>query len=354
MKRESGDGRQGRGGITVHDLAREAGVSLATVDRVLNRRPGVRAATVEKVEAAIARTGYRRNIGASLLARGQGVRLRFLLPGGGNLFMAALQAEVAALGTFDEGEGLETSVFRIPPMNAEALARALDALTPGEVDCVAVVAMEADIVAEAVRRCTDRGIRVVTMVSDIPDTGREAFVGIDNRVAGRMAARMLGLALPRGAVVGLIAGSLGLRDHRERLEGFGEVMAESFGHLTVVGPFEGSDDPGTTGAILSRLLAEQPGLAGLYNAGAGNSGLAAVLAETGAHLRMVAHELTAITRPALESGQIDYVIDQNPRAEVRAVARAARRLVLGPGTGPAEDRIAIRVFLRDNLHEDGF
>ena len=39
---------------TLEDVARTAGVSLATVDRVINRREGVRANTVARVEAAVA------------------------------------------------------------------------------------------------------------------------------------------------------------------------------------------------------------------------------------------------------------------------------------------------------------
>ncbi|HHY50059.1 MAG TPA: LacI family transcriptional regulator, partial [Alphaproteobacteria bacterium] len=54
---------------TVHDVAREAGVSLATVDRVLNGRPGVRPATADKVEEAIRALDFRRDLSASLLAR---------------------------------------------------------------------------------------------------------------------------------------------------------------------------------------------------------------------------------------------------------------------------------------------
>ena len=42
---------------TVNDIARVAGVSLATVDRVLNARPGVRDVTIEKVNKAIAELG---------------------------------------------------------------------------------------------------------------------------------------------------------------------------------------------------------------------------------------------------------------------------------------------------------
>lgn len=343
-----------RGGATVRDLAREAGVSLATVDRVLNRRPGVRAATVEKVEAAIARTGYRRNIGASLLARGQGLRLRFLLPGGSNRFMAALADEIAALREADGGAGLEAGITRVPPMSADALAAAVDALEPDAVDCAAIVAVDAPQVHEAVARCRARGIRVVTMVSDLPGAERDTFVGIDNRMAGRMAGRILGLALPRGSAVGVIAGSLGLRDHRARVEGIREVLTSDFPEIRIAGPVEGRDDGTETAGVLQGLLASEPDIAGIYNAGAGSSGLVAALAESGRELRVVAHELTSVTREALEAGHIHYVIDQNPRAEVLAVCRAARNLVLGPGTGPVGERIAIRLFLRDNLDEAGF
>lgn len=54
---------------TVHDVAREAGVSLATVDRVLNARSGVRPATARKVEEAMAKLRYERDIAAANLSK---------------------------------------------------------------------------------------------------------------------------------------------------------------------------------------------------------------------------------------------------------------------------------------------
>ena len=53
---------------TVNDIAKEAGVSLATVDRVLNDRPGVRAKTVRAVQDAIVQLGYVRDVAAANLA----------------------------------------------------------------------------------------------------------------------------------------------------------------------------------------------------------------------------------------------------------------------------------------------
>ena len=54
--------------ITLQDVAREAGVSLATADRVLNGRSGVRGPTAERVRDAVARLGYRPNAAAARLA----------------------------------------------------------------------------------------------------------------------------------------------------------------------------------------------------------------------------------------------------------------------------------------------
>ena len=72
---------------TVHDIAAAAGVSLATVDRVLNQRAGVRTVTRERVEQAIERIGYVRDVAAANLAKSRVYPFVFILPSGDNSFM---------------------------------------------------------------------------------------------------------------------------------------------------------------------------------------------------------------------------------------------------------------------------
>ncbi|WP_323130698.1 LacI family DNA-binding transcriptional regulator, partial [Sinorhizobium medicae] len=79
---------------TVHDIAAEAGVSLATVDRVLNNRPGVRSVTRNRVERAIATLGYVRDVAAANLAKSRSYPLVFILPSGENAFMRGLESEL--------------------------------------------------------------------------------------------------------------------------------------------------------------------------------------------------------------------------------------------------------------------
>ena len=79
---------------TLVDVAEAAGVSLATVDRVLNHRPGVSPRTMERVEQSLVRLGYRPDPAAVRLARGIQYQFCFVLPSGTNTFMSLLASQV--------------------------------------------------------------------------------------------------------------------------------------------------------------------------------------------------------------------------------------------------------------------
>ena len=337
---------------TVHDVAREAGVSLATVDRVLNGRPGVRPATAQRVEEAVRILDYRRDLSASLLARARDLRIVFIIPDGRNEFMRHLETAVAGRVRAARADRLLLEIRPVKALDPAALAAALDRLHPQLCDCAVIVATDDRRVRRAVEAATRRGIAVVTLVSDLPDSARRLFIGIDNVAAGRTAASLLGRFCATGPL-GIIAGSLDLRDHRQRLEGFTGVMRAEFPEHRLIGPLEGLDDNAVT-EKQARILLRHTDLAGLYNLGAGNAGLLRALEKSGraGKVRVVAHELAEQTRRGLLSGVIDVVLDQNPDGEVGAAIAAARALTLGArGDVPAQP-IEIGIFLRDNLRPE--
>ncbi len=336
---------------TVHDVARAAGVSLATVDRVLNGRPGVRASTAEKVEEAIARIGFSRDLNASLMARARDLRVAFFIPDGSNEFMDSLADSVARRFDTSLSDRIHLTTHRLRALDAAAVARSLDGLDPRQCDCAVIVASEEKEIIAAVDAASRRGIAVMTLVSDLPGSARRNFIGIDNVAAGRTAASLLGRFLPQGGAIAVVAGSLHLRDHAERLEGFRAALAAEFPQIELIGPVEGHDERTETASIVTQLLKHNPDLAGLYNLGAGNAGLVSALEASGRarKLRVIAHELTAPTRAGLESGAIDVVLDQNPDGEIREAIAAARALALGTARSAVTDPIEIGIFLKDNL-----
>jgi LacI family transcriptional regulator len=339
------------GRVTVHDLARAAGVSLATVDRVLNGRPGVRKGTIEKVETAIAGIGFRRDLTASMLARARDIVLKVIVPEGTNQFFGKLADAVDSVGAQMRPERLRLDLLRIKAMDTRALVDALDGIGAEDADCAVIVAIDKPEIHAAVARAAGRGIKVIALVSDLPGSARHGFVGIDNRAAGRIAGSLIGRFVPQGGTIGLVAGSLELIDHAERIRAFSEIVAAEFPNLTLLGPIEGQDEFTATYEKSLELFDAHPDLAGLYNAGAGNAGLLMALNERGlaGKVRVVGHELTGPTRAGLESGAIDVVLDQSPEDEIRAVCATARRLVVGADAAPPETQLEIRVLVRDHL-----
>ncbi|WDR01838.1 LacI family DNA-binding transcriptional regulator [Devosia algicola] len=335
---------------TVHDVARAAGVSLATVDRVLNNRTGVRPNTAKKVAEAVASLGFQRDISASLLARARDLRVRFLIPAGSNEFMDSLADAATRRIETALIERLQIGVTRLPLLDAAALVENLNLLTTDFCDCAVIVGTEEPSVLAAVEAATRRGVMIMTLVSDLPASSRRHFIGIDNVAAGRTAASLMGRFCSHGGKIALIAGSMHLHDHHERLEGFRAVAAE-FAGLRPLPPLEGHDEHHQTQVLVEQLLASHPDLVGIYNLGAGTAGLTAALRQTGraGSVRVIAHELSASSRLGLTDGTIDVVLDQDPDGEIRAALAAVRTLALGSGAVENVKPIEIRIFLRDNL-----
>ena len=339
------------GRATLEDVARAAGVSLATVDRVINGREGVREKTIARVEAAVSRLGYRPDPAAARLARNQSFRFLFILPSGANSFMTMLSEQVAQTAEWLASQRAFIDVHHVDVFDADALASILEAVLPGY-DGVATIALDHPRVRAAIDDLADRGIPVVTLVSDVPSARRVHYVGIDNPAAGRTAATLMGRFLRgRPGPVGVVAGSLSLRDHAERLYGFNQVLTREFADLVVLPAVQGRDDNEQTLAVTSALLSQYPDLVGLYNAGAGNRGIAAALEQAGRarDIVWVAHELTPHTRRYLLQGLVDAIISQNPGHEARSAARVLLARCLGEPLVPDQERIGIDIFLRDNL-----
>ncbi len=336
---------------TLQDVARTAGVSLATVDRVMNGRPGVHADTIERVQAAVDLLKYRPDRLAARLARGRDHRFRFLLPLGTNAFMQALKREIEAAAETFAYEHVHLDVVHVDVFDGDVLAAALEDLR-GEVRWRRGGRPRPSFRARGdrrPRRCRHDGRHAGLRCAAL---ARAHYVGIDNSAAGRTAASLLGRFLGRqGGKVGIIAGSIALRDHIERQLGFSQVMSRDFPHLTLLPTLEGRDEDEQVEALTLALLRDHPDLVGIYNVGAGNAGVVAALESAGRarDIVFIGHELTAFSRKQLVRGTIDAVINQDPGHEVRSATRLLLAEREKTPIAVGQERIRIDIFLRENL-----
>ena len=342
--------------VTVFEVAASAGVSLATVDRVLNGRKGVRPATVERVQAAIGRLGFRRDAFAAGLATRKRERYLFVLPGRGtNSFMNALHNTIAAAAAVLADQRVLVRTRDYAALDDTALAALLCSLDGTECDGVAVVAVESPSVRHEIDRLVEKNIPVVTLVSDVSPSRRSLFLGIDNKAAGRVAASLIGrmtgthMAADGRGSIGLFVGRMTLHDHADRRLGFEQVLRREFPHLSLLPTLEGLDNSAVTGPLAARMLRRHPDLLGIYNAGAGNRGIITALrADARAPAPVVvAHELTAHARDVLLSGTFTAVLHQDQEQEVENAITALRALARADPVLPRPVRT--QIFLRDNV-----
>jgi LacI family transcriptional regulator len=336
---------------TVNDIAREAGVSLATVDRVLNARPGVRDKTIRAVNDAIQKLGYVRDVAAANLARQRSYRMAFVLPDNGSQFVGAIADMLSQASAMAATSRTETTLIRFPGEDAHALASILHQLAERGVDGVALMAPETPVVRDAVRALVTSGVAVVALVSDLPNTERLHFIGIDNRAAGQTAGVLMGRFLRQGRVA-VLSQSMLLTEAVERRHGFDIVMQRDFPGIEVLPTLETHSNPALMRQVLRDAMTTGP-IDGIYILGTGHRALSDAVKTLGlaGRVTVIGHELTPHTRAALLDGTMDAIITQNIGHLVRSALRVLRARVDGTPVDPGQEQIRIEIVIRENLPE---
>jgi LacI family transcriptional regulator len=336
--------------VTAQDVAEAAGVSLATVDRVLNNRKGVRESTIQRVTSAMTRLNFTRDQAAANLARRKSYLFNFIVPSGETAFFASIRSEIEAARPHAAKERIDINMVTVPPLDPQAIVDAIDGLGDKIGDGVAMVATESQIVRDAIKKLKDQGVKVISFISDVPNSAREHYVGIDNVAAGRVAASLLKrfIHAPEGEVA-VVAGSGTLRDHVERRMGFEQVMRAECPHLTVLPWIEGAEVSDIVQGKLTALLEQHPDIVGIYSIGGGTRGVIAAVRDCPRRLSVVTTELSEHSRAALIAGHLDAVLVQDPSHEVRSAIRVLKALNDDMPINEKQERIRIEIFVRDNL-----
>ena len=336
---------------TVHDIAKEAGVSLATVDRVLNARPGVRERTIARVNDAVERLGYVRDTYAANLARQRQYRFAFVLPEGPSQFAESLKSALQEAYASHIADRTQLKVVRVPLQDPHVIVRRLKALNTNRLDGLALMVPETPHVRDAVSRLKEAGLAVVTLVSDLPNSRRDYFVGINSVSAGRTAGLLMGRFARAPGEILVVTNSMRSRDSLERRLGFDAVMSNDFNDSTVLPSIESHDDPARMEQIIGDVLRRRARLVGIYSMGSGNATLLEALRKSGraGELVVITHELTPTTRQALVENRVSAVIAQNVGHLVRSALRVLRNVCDDLPIFEDQERVRIEIVVRENL-----
>ncbi|AYM60768.1 LacI family DNA-binding transcriptional regulator [Agrobacterium fabrum] len=330
--------------VSITDVAKAAGVSTATVDRVLNNRGGVRADKEDLVLATARALGIDRALDRT---PSRALRVAVLMQPPVNPFHAALREGIDLAGRMYTALNVQFFVHHIDPRKPAAIAAAVR-------DCRSydglVITSPDDIRVREAVAVLSRKMPVVTLATDLTDCGRAAYVGPDDRQAGRVAGDLMGLFLREGGRVIVIAGSRDITGHREREEGFRAVLTERYPECSLAAVLETGENQEEAGRVVEIAFRDDPGLRGIYHLSAGAVPIVSTLQRLGRidDTVVITHELTPDRRMLLKSRKINAVIDQKPLLEARLAVETISKLLgrlPGDGLSIATD---IQIFLSEN------
>ena len=337
---------------TIADIAARAGVGTATVDRVLNKRPGVNADTVQRVLQVMAEIGAPPQRGRP--RRDSNFRFAFVLPGDQTPFVDLVERQIAQSASDFRHQHITEVTYLLDASDGSRFAEGLSQLA--DCDGVALLAPDLPPVKLAINGLVRSGIHVVTLFSDVAGSMRAAHVGADNRAAGRTAGLLLArMAAPGRDTLLLASQATRLSAEIERRIGFAQVIEERFPKLQMLRVPDLPADPAAAGRARTRVLkkgVDPARVAGLYNVGAGSAALARALEAAGLAgvAPMAAHDLTDTHRTLLSSGGFAYLLTQDIHYCVGAAARVLRALCENVRGALSVVQPRVEILTAENLH----
>ncbi len=301
----------------LREIAQQSGLSQSTVDRVLHERPGVRAGTVAEVHRAIADLD-RQASQVRLVGRTFMVDLVMQAP---ERFSSAVRAALEA-----ELPGLRPAVIRSrfhlrEEGDPDQIVHTLRQVRSRGSQGVLLKAPDVPQVAAEIEALATAGIPVVTLVTDLPMSRRQAYVGIDNRAAGATAAYLLDQWCGVGDVLVTLSSS-SFRGEEEREMGFRQAWRQLAPERAVhdVTETAGLDEP--MRRLVHDALDRYPGIDSVYSIGGGNRAIVDAFAAAGRPLRsVIAHDLDDDNAALLRSRRISAVLHHDLRADMRRACR---------------------------------
>ncbi len=333
----------------IKDIAKVALVSIGTVDRALHARPGISSGTRARILKIAERLGYRPNLAARYLKLSHQRKIAVHLPRDIASYFDALRAGVRHAAAQLQPP-LEVEFYSYPRIglgDVESMQTVLD----GSCDGLILAPGSLSQITPMIRKATSRGIPVVCVATDAPDTDRLTVISSEPFTSGAIVAELLSRSRKEPTEAAIITGDLTTFDHYEKARGFRFMLSEIGSPVKLVEVVEAHDEYEEAYRKTCSLLNRYPKLSGIYVSTSNSLPVIKALEEKGrlGQMNVVLTDLFPEIVPLIRTGRIFATLYQRPLTQGRMAYEALYRFLMeGVRPRPAY-RLAPYIILRSNI-----
>jgi LacI family transcriptional regulator len=333
-------------------IAEIADVSIGTVDRALHGRGGIKETTRQRILEIARQIGYTPNLAARALSVARaGARIGICMPREIHFFYDQLWGGVLEEEKRVSHLGIE---FVNRPVRAlgEGDTETFKGLAASGVNGIILTAGNPKSLTPLIDEAENKGIRVVCVSTDAPESHRTTVVCVEPYLNGCLAGELMGKFLPAGSKVAVVAGMLMAEDHRQKAHGFSETFPKYCPDGKIAAVIEGHEDEDESFQKSFDLLRRVPGLAGIYVNTVNCLPVCRALGARGlsGKVRLITTDLFAEMAPYFKKGTIAASIYQHPYRQGQTAVRVMVDHLTSKANLPPALHLSPSVVMTCNLH----
>jgi len=336
---------------TIYDIADALGVSVGSVHRALNDRPGVSAVTRQRVLQMAEKLGYKPNLAAKYLSTGRDLRICVNLPASPKSFYDPVRA-----GIEDEADPFRVAGVSLKFRRFERLGvgelEAFEAALDEKPDGIILTPGAPASLKSLMRRAGRAGVPVVCVINDAPGPGKLTTVSVDTTASGALAAELIARVLTHCGRVAISTGDLSVADHREKYDAFVSVMKSMFPEIQLFPPIENHESADEAYRKTQQFLDDHKYLDGLYISTGNGEAVLQALDESGRwdRVRVIATNLyPELADNMRQKRSVIAAIYERPYSQGRIAFRTLHEFLLQKKAPAARLMLDPVLVMRSNL-----
>jgi LacI family transcriptional regulator len=342
-------GKERRG---IHLIAEMANVSIGTVDRALHGRGGIKDATRQRILQIARQIGYTPNLAARALSVTKAIsRIGVCMPREIHFFYDQLWS-----GVLEEARRLAQLGIQFVNRPVQTLGhedtQAFKELMQSGVDGIILTAGNPKDLTPLINDAEEKGIPVVCVSTDAPESKRSTVVCVEPWLNGCLAGELMGKLLPPGSKVAVVVGMLTAEDHLKKTEGFSDAFPRHCPGGKVIAVVEGHEDEDESFQKTFDLLRRIPTLSGLYVNTVNCLPVCRALGARGlaGKIKLITTDLFAEMSTYFQKGTITASIYQQPHRQGQIAVRLLADNLTNKTNFPPAIHLSPGVVMSSNLH----